>query len=104
MQINSKLDAALIKEINKTKLKPAAVVVVAVGDCLCSDSQMIVVVDVGPVLQEQLDYVSVSPPGRHSKDTRPQPVSSIYLRPILQQHVGNSQVSKPDKTRQKKTE
>lgn len=90
---------SLVKASAQKRQQPAAVVVVAVGDGLCSDSQMIIVIDVGPVLQEQFDYMSVSPAGRHSQDTGSQSVASIYLSPVLQQHVGNSQVTKPDKTR-----
>lgn len=39
--------------------------------------------------------MSVSPTGCHSQDTRTEPVPSVNFCPILQQDVGNSQVTKP---------
>lgn len=56
---------------------------------------MIIVIDVGPALQEQLDHMSVSPTGSHGQDTRTEPVPSIDFGPILQQDVGDSKVTKP---------
>lgn len=76
--------------------QPAAVVVVAVGDRFCSDSQVIVVINVGPALQEQLDYMDVSPTGCHGEDTRTQSVPPINFCAVLQQDVGDGQVTEPE--------
>lgn len=74
---------------------PAAVVVVAIGDALCDDGQVVVIVDISPALQEELDHVGVSSAGRHGQNAGPHPVAAVDLRPILQEDVGNGQVTKP---------
>lgn len=56
---------------------------------------MIVVVNVRSALQEQLHDVSVSATGRHSQDARAQPVPAIHFSSILQEDVGNCQMTEP---------
>lgn len=79
----------------KKRNKPAAVVVVAIGDRLCGNSQVIKVIHVRTALQKQLDYMSVSPASRHGQDACSKPVAPINLCPVLQKNVGDSQVAKP---------
>lgn len=69
----------------KTKKKtPAAVVVVSIGDGICNHGQVIVVIDKGPVLEEQLDHVVVAPAGCHGQYTCAEPVASVDFSPVLQ--------------------
>lgn len=75
-------------------VKPAAVVVISIGDCLCGRCQMIKVVDEGVALQEKLQDVRVSPTRGHRQDTCTQPVSSVHVCPILQEDMGDGQVTK----------
>lgn len=83
------------RQFDKSGVQPAAVAAIAVRDGLHSQCQVVEVVDVGPALEEQLDHVNVAPAGRHGQDAGAKPVAAVYLRPILQEEVGDSQVAKP---------
>lgn len=49
---NLKMKGVFFTACQKNQSKPAAVVVVAIRDCICSNSQMIIVINIGPALQE----------------------------------------------------
>ena len=81
---------------------PAAVVVIvataaatAYRNALGSDVQVVVVVDIGPALQEEFDHVGVASSSRHGQDAGAQAVTAVDLCPVLQQDVGDVQVPKP---------
>ena len=61
---------------------PAAVVVVAIGDII-DHGQVVIVVNIGSTLEEELGHVGVASAGRHGQNAGAEAVSAVDLCTVL---------------------